>query len=71
MQFFKPNPIHTQLGVIKNIQGGNMPDIIRDLLLITIVIVLFDIRNKIKMIDERISRVWDILPKRVGDEFPD
>jgi len=48
-----------------------MPDIIRDLLLITIVIVLFDIRNKIKMIDERISRVWDILPKRVGDEFPD
>jgi hypothetical protein len=48
-----------------------MPNVIRDLLLIFIIIVLFDIRSKIKIIDERIYRVWDILPKRVSDEFPD
>ncbi len=48
-----------------------MPEFIRDILLIIIVIVLFDIRIKIKILDERVFRVWDILPKRVGDESPD
>lgn len=48
-----------------------MPEIIRDILLIAIVIILFDIRTKIKILDERIYRIWDILPKRIGDESPD
>jgi len=47
-----------------------MPEFIKDLLLILIVIILFDIRSKVKVIEERVYRIWDILPKRVKDEFP-
>jgi hypothetical protein len=48
-----------------------MPEIFMNLLLIFIVIILFDIRTKVKTIEERLYRLWDLLPKRVGDEFPD
>jgi hypothetical protein len=48
-----------------------MPELVKDLLLIFIVIILFDIRSKLKTIEHISCRIWDVIPKRVGDENPD
>jgi Mg2+/citrate symporter len=49
----------------------NMWEFIRLVLLIIIAVILFGILGELKMVNARLSRIWDILPKRVGDEFPD